>query len=316
MDQNFTYITDDLLAKYLLGEATMAEQQEVERWASLNPENRKQLEDFRNLLEASAVQTDLQVDAHQALEKLNNRIERNVATKSLNYKPILRWVAILAVVFSAGLFFYQNTIGSKLNVSTAGNTLIQELPDGSVATLNKQSSVTFVGGVFNPTRAIKLKGEAFFKVVANKNKPFIIEVNGVKVTVVGTAFNVKNEGDETIVSVESGIVKVENNRNSVRLTAGEKAEVRNNQLLKGENHGKLYNYYYSNQLVCDRTPLYELVEVLNKKFNANIVIVNPAVQELPISTTFENNSLQDILRVVSETLNVRVAYGQGIIKLQ
>jgi transmembrane sensor len=67
-----------------------------------------------------------------------------------------------------------------------------------------------------------LKGEAFFKVSADKSRPFIISINDVKVTVVGTAFNVKGDGKGTIVIVESGIVKVNNLKDSVRLTAGEK----------------------------------------------------------------------------------------------
>jgi transmembrane sensor len=259
------------------------------------------------------LQQDLNVDAHQALEALNARITKN-KNIAFNYKPLLRWAAIFAVVFSIGLFLYQNTIGSKINVSTTGNTLVQQLPDGSTATLNKQSSIAFVGGLFHETRQVKLKGEAFFKVSTDRRKPFIIEVDDVKVTVVGTAFNVKNEGKETVVSVESGIVMVEGNNKRVRLVAGEKAEVKNNQLTKGENLGSLYQYYYSDVLVCDRTPLHELVEVLRKKFNANIVIVNPAITDL--STTFEDNSLDDILRVIAETLKVRVVHEGGAIKLK
>jgi ferric-dicitrate binding protein FerR (iron transport regulator) len=107
-------------------------------------------------------------------------------------------------------------------------------------------------------------------------------------------------------------------KDSVRLTAGEKVEVRLNQtnLSKGENQGKLYNYYYTNELVCDGTPLSDLVAVLNKKFKCNIVIINPALNALPISTTFKNESLKEILNVIAETFKIKVEYGQGIIKLK
>lgn len=316
MDQKKIPITDDLLTKYLLDEASIAEQQAVEKWVELNTGNRKQLEDFRILLEASKLRSNLGVDPNLALEKLNARIDQQTQVKSLNYKQILSWAAVLVVLCSLGLFFYQNTIGSRLQALTAENTLIQELPDGSTATLNKRSSISYEGGFFKKNRQVKLKGEAFFKVVANKRKPFIIEVDGVEVKVVGTAFNVKNEGQETLVSVESGIVSVSYGNEQVRLTAGENVQVSKGRLLKSENLGKLYSYYYSNVLVCDRTPLSELVAVLNKKFQANVVIVNPKINGLPISTTFENNSLREILLVVGQTLKVDIEYGQGIIKIK
>lgn len=227
-------------------------------------------------------------------------------------------MAVVFIFFSAGLFFYNNLIGNKINVNSGENTLTQALPDGSTAILNKQSELSFVGGFFNKTRNVKLKGEAFFKVSANKSKPFIISVNDVQVTVVGTAFNVKSNGAAVVVIVESGIVKVNNRNDSVRLTAGEKVEVSQNQqhLSKGENQGKLYNYYYSNELLCDGTPLIELVAVLNQKFKSNIVIENPALKMLPISTTFKNESLKEILTVIAETFKIRVEYGQDKIKLK
>lgn len=316
MDKNYTDINDDLLAKYLLGEATVPESEQVEAWAASNPDHLKQLEDFRTILEKSKLQIDPEIDEHKALDRLNVRLETE--KKTISYTFILRWVAVVFIFFSAGLFLYNNLIGNKINVNSGENTLTQTLPDGSTAILNKQSELSFVGGFFNKTRDVKLRGEAFFKVSADKSKPFIISVNDVQVTVVGTAFNVKSYGAAVVVIVESGIVKVNNRNDSIRLTAGEKVEVSRNQrhLSKGENQGKLYNYYYSNELVCDGTPLSELVAVLNQKFKSNIVIVNPELKVLPISTTFKNESLKETLNVIAETFKIKVEYGQGIIKLK
>ncbi|MNR33068.1 hypothetical protein D3C85_1507110 [compost metagenome] len=56
--------------------------------------------------------------------------------------------------------------------------------------------------------------------------------------------------------------------------------------------------------------------MLNEKFKANIVIVNPAIQTLPISTTFKNEQLNEILEIVAQTLKIKVEYGKGIIKLK
>lgn len=318
MDKNFTHINDDLLVKYLLGEADMDESGQVENWVKSHPNNQKQLADFKTILAKSQLEIDQEIDEHNALDRLNNRLQSETKVKQLGYRPILRWVAVVAVFFGVSWFFYSNLVANKINVDTNENTLTQVLPDGSTSILNKQSSLSFVGGFFNTTRKVKLTGEAFFKVKSNKSKPFIIDVHGIQVTVVGTEFNIKSDGNETIVVVESGIVKVNNQQGSIQLTAGEKVTVKHNQLrlIKEESKGKLYNYYYTNELVCDRTPLYELVLVLNEKFKANIIIANPAIKSLPISTTFKDESLKEILDIVGETLKIKVEYDHEIIKLK
>lgn len=318
MDKNYTYINDDLLVKYLLGEASITESQQVEHWVKSHSDNSKKLEDFRIILSKSKLEIDSTIDERSALSRLNIRLESETKVKQLGYLPILRWVAVLVVFFSASWFFYSNLIANKLSVNSNGATLTQVLPDGSTSILNKQSSLSFVGGFFNKTRKVKLAGEAFFKVESNKSKPFIIDVNGIQVTVVGTAFNVKNTGKETIVIVESGVVSVKSQQDSILLTAGERVIVKQNQpfLNKEQNKGKLYNYYYSNELVCEATPLEELVSVLNEKFKVNIIIANPAIKSLPISTTFKNEPLQQILNVIAETFNIKIENGKGIIKLK
>ncbi|RZM30542.1 MAG: hypothetical protein EOO88_00140, partial [Pedobacter sp.] len=239
MDQNFTHINEDLLAKHLLGEATLTESEQVLNWAKSHPDHLRQLEDFEAILEKSKLVIDNQIDEHKALERLNVRLDRNTKVRRIAYQKVLGWVAVLAIFVSGSWFFYHNLIGNHLDVRTNGNTLTKVLPDGSTINLNKHSSLSYVGGFFNNTREVRLIGEAFFEVSADKSRPFIIHVNDVEVTVVGTAFNVKGNNDATVVVVESGIVKVNNQKDSVRLTAGEKVEARQNQphLVKEKNQG-------------------------------------------------------------------------------
>jgi len=318
MDKNYTHITDDLVVKYLLGEANATETISIEEWANSHPDHQKKLEDYRTILIKSEFRLhDIQVDEHQALERLNQRLERERKIKKPVRILLLRWAAVVAIFLTIGWLAYFNLSNKELKVATANQILTQVLPDGSTAILNKQTSLSFKGGAFSKNRAVQLKGEAFFKVSANKSKPFIIQVNNVQVTVVGTAFNVSGKGNKTVVNVESGIVRVSHHGDDLRLTAGEGVVVAENQskLYKTEIRGKLYNYYYSGELICDGTPLSDLIPVLNEKFNANIVIVNPNLRALPISTTFKNESLREILLVISETFKIKVTYGKESIKL-
>lgn len=66
-----------------------------------------------------------------------------------------------------------------------------QLPDGSTVLMNGGSSIE-VSKDFNTTdREISLKGEAYFNVTHNAQKPFIIHTDNINVKVLGTEFDVK-----------------------------------------------------------------------------------------------------------------------------
>ncbi len=145
-----------------------------------------------------------------------------------------------------------------------------------------------------------------------------IKVNDITVKVVGTSFNVKSRNHYTVIIVESGIVQVNRSAQNIELSKGEKVSIDEKQLdfSKEQNNSRLYNYYYSNELVCNQTRLDELVPILNEKFNVKIIITKPALQELPINTTFKNTTLDQILKVIAGTHAIEVVYANNQILLK
>ena len=101
------------------------------------------------------------------------------------------------------------------------------LPDGSVVGLNTNSVVEIVYSAAE--RRIRLtRGEAFFTVAKNPNRPFWVEADGVSVRAVGTAFDVRDRPDAIEVLVREGKVQVHragSAQPAALLVAGEKAVV-------------------------------------------------------------------------------------------
>ncbi|WP_264480680.1 hypothetical protein, partial [Psychrobacter sp. I-STPA6b] len=129
---------------------------EVDKWVNEHPLNQKYFEDLQTILEKSKLQHDESINEYEALERLNIRlIQQN---KSNGFLKFFRIAAIITVVCGLGWFVYLNTIASNVNVQSANNILTKSLPDGSVAILNKESSLTFKGGFFTKNRAVNLKG--------------------------------------------------------------------------------------------------------------------------------------------------------------
>lgn len=93
--------------------------------------------------------------------------------------------------------------------SPKGQKLTIKLPDGSIVKLNAESHITYPQTFTGDERTISLQGEAFFNVVENPEKPFVINSNGLKTRVLGTSFNVRSYDDEAEIKVAVVTGKVE-----------------------------------------------------------------------------------------------------------
>jgi ferric-dicitrate binding protein FerR (iron transport regulator) len=220
-------------------------------------------------------------------------------------------------IISFLVFNYQG-VPREIALQSLQQVVIDTLPDASVVTLNKNSTLTYPERFVGGTRPVSLKGEAFFLITANIKKPFVITVNDLQVKVVGTSFNIKSMNAATEIVVETGIVQVNKNGQVITLKAGEKIMVLKEQaaLMKETVKDKLYNYYRTKEFVCDNTPLWKLVAVLNEAYGSNIMISNEATKNMMITTTFYNQPLDVVLNVIHETLGITVVKKDNSIILQ
>jgi transmembrane sensor len=249
------------------------------------------------------------VDENKAWQRFQARINPvPLKRKSFGW---IRMAAALIIVAGIGLLVYLtgNQAPKELSLLAQHTVLNDTLPDGSVVTINKGSAISYPEKFKGTTREVKLKGEAFFHVTPNKEQPFIVSVNDVQVTVVGTSFNIKTINGNTEVIVESGIVRVTRAGKTIELHANEKLMVAANDatLNKQPVDDHLYNYYRTKQFVCEDTPLWKLVELLNEAYDTKIVIADPALRNLPLTTTFNNESLDQVLNIISITFNIDVS---------
>lgn len=83
------------------------------------------------------------------------------------------------------------------------------LPDGSRIWLNAASSVTYPAAFTGNDRQIKISGEVYMEIAKDKNRPFLVNVDGRStVEVLGTSFNIKsysNEGNIKTTLIEGAV---------------------------------------------------------------------------------------------------------------
>jgi ferric-dicitrate binding protein FerR (iron transport regulator) len=311
---------DELLAKYMLGEASGEEIKVVDEWVKASDANLKYFNHFKQIWDNAAtlkVESRLDEDASWAEFKqlaANPQPQAKIRRMSTGW---LKIAAMLLLTIGAATVVYKMlyTYPSQMLTLQAGNVVKTDtLADGSVITLNKNSSITYPDRFTGDSREITLaKGEAFFEIAPDKTKPFLIHINDVVVKVVGTSFNIKKQDTLTKVIVETGVVQVIRKKIVIRLKPTETAEIdrRSGRITKGVAADRLYNFYRTNLLVADNTPLWRVVQILNDAYNANITIADKRIANRPISTTFIIGSLEDNLSVIRETFNLQTVRKAG-----
>ncbi|WP_200976052.1 FecR family protein [Echinicola sp. 20G] len=114
-----------------------------------------------------------------------------------------------------------NTIETRV-----GNEYKLRLSDGTKVFLNAQSKLVFPVAFTGETRSVKLEGEGYFEVTPDKDRPFYVEVEGMRVQVLGTSFNVKAYTDESVtetVLVEGKVKLLNGTSQETLLSPDEKA---------------------------------------------------------------------------------------------
>jgi ferric-dicitrate binding protein FerR (iron transport regulator) len=232
----------------------------------------------------------------------------------------MRIAAMIVILLGGSLLFYMVYEGRNSGLivkHSGGNVITDTLPDGSVVTLNKNSSLSYDKHFNGDSREITLEGEAFFDVTPDRTRPFLIHVNDVSVRVVGTSFNVRQSAEQTEVIVETGVVEVARDDHMVKLNPDEKAVVaKDGEPLKQASTDDLYNYYRTRSFVCRSTPLWRLADVLGQAYGVEIVIPSEQVKQLQITASFQDEPLDNILKVVAETFSITVEKKNGQVILR
>lgn len=187
-----------------------------------------------------------------------------------------------------------------------------KLPDGSRVHLNVGSRMWHPEVFNDQVRPIILDGEAYFDVVPNPSKPFVIEASGARIEVLGTSFNVNaRKGSTTVdVTVESGLVSVSNTGKSqeVRLQEGEIGEYFKTYgtVEKRQNDNPNYMSWRTKVLEFDQTTLTEVFLTLSQTYHTDLVIEATDIKHCRFSARFNNQELDVILEGLKTLFNLEI----------
>jgi len=216
-------------------------------------------------------------------------------------------VILLGFVFISKQYVFNNSL-VVCNHSKEIKTVI--LPDGSVVKLNAMAAITYPKKFTKNTREVSFKGEAFFNIERNPEKPFLINVNTAQIKVLGTSFNVFEKNNNAVeVTVKTGKVQLcdcENAGKNITLIEGEKGSLNDKGLVKVLNDNENFIAWMNKKLVFKSTPLKTVVRDINAAYHSNVSLGDKDISSMIITTTFDSLSIDEVLESISLTLNLKV----------
>jgi transmembrane sensor len=214
-----------LLSRNLSGEATAAEKETLQKWLQENPSHRQQFELLQQLWQAKTPSPEPAVEP----SRISRILQLAAVEEALYSKP--EWipepppkrklftplrVTLVLLLLVAGTWAISKWSAQRHSpeenkiVAQKGSRTRAILPDGSTVWLNAGSSISYGAGFNDKVRELTLFGEAYFDVVKQPDRPFIVHAGSIQIKVLGTSFNVKSyPGDGAVeTTLIKGLVQI------------------------------------------------------------------------------------------------------------
>lgn len=330
MDNGIEHI-DDLIGKYLAGEATPQESAVLEGWMRESESNRKYVDQFRLIFDkASAVKELQRFDTDAAWNKVKSNLKKkNARTARLEPAPsyALWWkiAASIIVVLGVGFFLYENMtltpdeIIKPVEVVAEDKTVGDTLPDGSGVFLNKETKIAYAYDKKDKKHEVKLAGEAYFNVKHDKDETFIIDAQGIYIRDIGTSFNVKAypESNTVEVLVEEGeVIFYTADNPGIHLHANGKGVYNKiDKTFTIDQPEANVLAYKTKFFIFSGTDLKTVVETLNDVYDKKIII-DQRLENCQLTVSFREETIDEIVQVITETLGLTYTESGGNFMLQ
>ncbi len=271
-----------------------------EQWLNSDPLHREEFQAIQRMWR--------ELDGLQGLATHNKK-----ATKR-------RWphalAASLLIGVCTGLFVFLYDPNSYQ--TDKGEQLRLRLADHSLVHLNSDTSLQVK--LTDEERILTLhKGEAYFEVSHDPDRPFIVITAGGRARALGTRFNVDNQASRVQVTVVEGRVKVATENGDSRLVKAEEmvAYPVDGQALSSIAHPDKHALaWLEGQLYFEATPLSEVVTQLNRYVDTPLRIADPELNTLKLSGSFRISHLEALPKLLPRLLPVSLTRHNGYLEIR
>lgn len=251
------------------------------------------------------------LDADKAWKKFSSG--RNISRRV----PIRRYItgvaAVMLILVGIGTLYFYNQNAPEWIVETTlpGQQKNIYLPDSSQVILAGNSSIRYDRKAFRKERRdVEMNGKAFYQVQKDETRPFSVSTRYTKVVVLGTSFQLTEDSTSTNLRVQTGKVQFvdHNDREQLLVMAGMSARYSADQEIMTiftEEDPNAFSLK-TRQLIFHDTPLDKVISDLSEYYQ--VPIRNRfKTKENKLTATFNDLPLEEVLLIINQTLDTRLA---------
>ena len=279
------------------GPLSKAEQAAFEQWLE-EPGHRAAFE------EIETAWTDLAFIPQPAA--ISSPAPRRTFKAGLRRQVMAAAAALIAVVGISYVFDLPLRLQADVYTGT-GEIRAMVLEDGSSVTLNTGSAIA-VDYTEDLRRIRLLRGEAAFDVAKDTSRPFVVDTAGGEARALGTAFAVRKDGDDTLVTViESrvGVAYPIGARLMVTLSPGQAVEYSRKGIgaVKAVD-AETETAWRRGKLIFVEKPLGQVIDELNRYHSGRIQITDGSISNHRVSGVFDTTNPVRVLDALENSLGL------------
>lgn len=280
--------------------ATAEDRQAFEQWRAQNPAH------------ARAYDKVARVWHEPILDMAAAQVARHApsGTRKSRAKRRMGWAiaACLAALLLGGIAVDLPTRLRADYHTAVGERRTLQLPDQSIVTLNTLTAITttFHSGV---RRVRVLKGEAFFKVARDEQRPFIVDSEDITTRAVGTEFVVRHESHSDCITVVEGMVDVSARQTPAivqRLTSSTMVKAEAGRLGQPRSvDSSVASAWLKGLLIVDEVPVTHVLDEIRRYHPGVIVVLNGHLREMRVTGTYRLDEPTSVLYHLTKTFPIQ-----------
>ena len=322
----------DAIARFHAGESTPQETAAVQGWLAAHPDEAAALDSLNDVTGKLSSATPPGLDVEAALRRVHDRRNadqvvsidsQRAARRASQPVPARRWqrVATLAaasIVLAVGARmvwhsardtgYTPSSSATQTYATAVGQRDSVRLPDGTRVVLAPESEMRVAAGYGGDVREVELRGEAYFDVHHDEERPFLVRAGGAAIRDLGTTFTVRaTNGQSVRVAVTSGTVSLAPAKaepsSAVVLKPGDAGTIAIDGRVLVERAGVVETdtAWARGRLVFREAPVSVVRDELRRWYGIDLQM-DPAFATRHLSMTFDDEPVERVLEVIALSL--------------
>ena len=230
----------------------------------------------------------------------NLQLEEEGGTRILTLDNMVKYSGMDSLVGQSAEVKYNTLIVPR------GGEFSLELADGTRVWLNTESKLRYPVAFTGDERRVEMDGEVYFEVAKNREKPFVVTVNGVDIRVLGTSFNVSAYQEDVVTTLVTGKVQLKKGDEQVVLLPNQQAIWSDDKFKVKQVDARNYVLWKEGIFYFEDVDLETILDDMARWYNVTIFYVNPTLKKMKFSVEIKRyEDINEILRRIEQTKRVK-----------